>query len=164
MTQANPTANNYLHQTIKDMQQALVNLQTQPPPNAFGFYYGSSYVSLNVSTVTETVLVGSPEVYASIGSSGDALITMSAYMEYVTANNSALMILAIDGVATAGTLVFGGSAATAFASCSTTVQLSGLSPSAVQTPGTHLFSYLYASGVNSENAFFNNICLQVQPL
>jgi hypothetical protein len=158
MPQVAPHADNYLHQTIKDMQRSIVNLQSPINPLVYGQLTGSPFV--NSSSYVD---LGFPILATGVGMSECVQVTVSSLFELPLSASleEGTIGVSVDGNAPtdvlAGCLDLACSNSSAVReSSSVTVVVEGL------VPGLHTFQCLFASGVDGCN--FVNTYLQVVPL
>lgn len=118
--------------------------------------------TLSTTSTTATAITGSPTVSAVIGASGDAEITISAFVQVTTAT-TAFAALYIDGVLAGPTSCFDLVAGTGGAgvAMSTTLLLS-LFNGATIAPGSHTFSLKYLVG--SGTGTWSQNYLRVKPI
>jgi hypothetical protein len=114
----------------------------------------STNSTITVGT-TPTSIVG---LSATVGASGNALVTIGGYVQNLASNQSGFMYLYVDGVAAPGvqTSVFN-SGTPIGSGASRTLLLTGLSP------GSHVFS-MYAASSTTSDSTVTNASIVVQPL
>ena len=114
-----------------------------------------------------STLAGSPSVTATIGQSGNALVTVSAFVQCpsVAGSTSGGIYLNVDGGANYGGAGVSGSGPYVAGTCTTTYDVKLLTGAAL-TPGSHTFSLSYYanSGSPSNVTNFSLTSLIVQPV
>lgn len=118
--------------------------------------------TLTTTSTTPVSLPTSPTVTATVGKSGDALVTVSAFIGMTGAYTSSIY-LTIDGTTHGQWCAASSSAGGPIGLNSTTVRrLSDIG--IALTPGSHTFALAYASSNSANSAKFSAIGLVVQPL
>lgn len=119
-------------------------------------------VTLSTTSTTYVALTGSPSVTAVIGASGNAKVTVSAYVT-AGSNATSLVGLVVDGGTANDVISLGNSSS---GSLSMNLQTSRLMSSFTGslTPGSHTFSLKYRSSSVSSSATFGAVYIEVQPL
>jgi hypothetical protein len=129
----------------------------------------TSYVDtqLSTSSATPVALAGSPAVTATIGASGDCIITVGSSISNGAVNNTGFINLEVDGAGGHSILSLGSTASITAANVQSTRQYtkwtleSGGIP---LTPGQHTFGLHYSSSTGGTTVTFSANWLSVQPI
>lgn len=163
--QVNYPAQDYLHQTIQDLNNQVAALGRQG--RGLPTVSSETASTLNTTSLTPVTLAGAPSVTTVLGNSADAIVFLSSTLEFLSSGQAAFVVLTIDGndtglglQASATTLGGGGWEI----SCGTIVQLSQQAPAQDLSPGQHTFGLLFNTGPSGGTVSFVNTYLGVQPL
>jgi len=124
----------------------------------------SDYADATISTESTswTALAGSPTVTAVLGASGDAMVTVSAFIGMGVADSTCSIGLAVDGGSPEQWVALS-SASTVGVNATTVRQLSKSGIGAL-TKGPHTFTLQYMTTDGSADANFSAQCLVVEPI